>query len=154
MAIRLLPTVVMASMVLVAVVDREAAGGEQPKESCTVQGFSYTQLCSQLRKSQSRPPELLDRLGRPKACCAAVTGEPPLARLEVTVDRQGRLVRARLVDSTGRCATKCLEHTFQLRFLPGSVAGAPTIDDATIVCKPTSAEERRAAEQGDEADER
>jgi hypothetical protein len=120
---------------------REAPGGEKADAGCPVKSFRYAQLCTQLLKSQGSPPGLLDDARRRQTCRDMVAGDDSLARLEVLVDRQGRLVRARVVDLPGPCAAKCLEHAFGLAFSPASVGGIPTMRTTTVVCRPAPAEE-------------
>ena len=114
-------------------------GGETLDGSCTVKRFSYTQVCPRPLKSQGSFPQLLDERGRRQPCPDLTPDDAPLARLEVTVDRQGRLVRAKVLDQPGPCATKCLEHAFRLTFSPASTAGVTTMGNTTVLCKPTPA---------------
>ena len=129
---------VVGSMCLAA---RQAPAGEKPDASCTVKTFSYAQLCTQPMTLQGSPPALLDGGRRRQPCHEVIAGDASLAKLEVTVDRQGRLVRAKLVDPSGPCATKCLERTFGLTFLPASVGGIPTMQNTTVVCRAAPAKE-------------
>ena len=119
----------------IGVVAGVALGSETLEGSCTVKRFSYTQVCPRPLKFQGSPPQLLDERGRRQPCGDLTPDDAPLARLEVSIDRQGRLVRAKLLDQPGPCATKCLEHALRLTFLPASTAGVTTMGSTTVLCK-------------------
>jgi hypothetical protein len=134
-------TTLMLVLGCVGLAAGQPPGGEKADAGCTARGFRYAQLCTQPLESQGRPPQLLDDARRRQPCRDVSAGEDPLAKLEVLVDQQGRLVRAKVLDPRGPCATKCLKHTFGLPFLPASVAGIPTMQTTTVVCWPAPAEE-------------
>ena len=117
-----------------------AVAGEWPADSsgggCSAGSFHYAQSCAQPSKPQGTPPQLLSEDGRREPCREVADDESILAKLEVLVDSQGRVVRVRVVDAPGPCAKACLEPAARLTFSPASVAGIPTAETTTLACRP------------------
>ena len=112
------------------------ARADETGTSCGVTAFSYEQLCGESSKAEQESPRLLDEVGQPRPCLNTATGADVLARLEIAVDREGRLVRAKLLGSPGICTKACLEHSFTLSFSRVSPAGTTTMQTTTVLCRP------------------
>ena len=110
------------------------AHANEASASCLVKAFSYEQLCTEPSKPERESRRLLDEAGQPQPCRETASGSDVLAKLEVTLDREGRLVRAKLLGTPGSCTKACLERALKLSFSTGSAAGTTTMQSTTVVC--------------------
>ena len=114
---------------------------------CNSGDVYFTQLCTQPLKPQAPDgvsPRLLGVDRRPDACSDGAVGSAGQARVEVLVDLQGRVSRARLLEPPAACGRACLEGAYTLMFAPARVSGRASIERTTLVCGRRPEAERRS----------